>query len=149
MSVAIALILVLVGLLIMKWAHDGQMKAPPEAKSPYRGVAIKPSNGGCGAVQRWLGKRLLSREAPALPVPGCGSPHCQCTFQHFDDRRAGERRHSGTSARESGGEKWAERRCTRGRRKTDHRRVLDEFEIRQAIAAKRQRRAESRNHAPQ
>jgi hypothetical protein len=61
-------------------------------------------------------KRLLARDAPALPLKGCSlSATCKCIYRHYADRRAGPRR---TDAATEG---WkpgtpGERRVSRGPR---------------------------------
>jgi hypothetical protein len=46
----------------------------------------------CEAVEKLEGKRFLSKEAPRLPLPGCGAEHCRCRYVHFKDRREDDRR---------------------------------------------------------
>ena len=65
--------------------------------------------------------RLLSLEAPRLPVVGCTNPGgCHCRFQHHDDRRAGPRR---TGLGKSTQGTWSaddNRRHSAGRRDSDY-----------------------------
>jgi hypothetical protein len=67
-----------------------------DTKSPDRrwhAVSVKPGNGACNAAVSGKNRRWLSSEAPLLPLPGCTRPDtCQCTYQHHDDRRLGNRR---------------------------------------------------------
>jgi hypothetical protein len=60
----------------------------------FRAVAIRPGLECCTASEALAGKRMLGREAPLLPLPGCDRPQCHCTYVHFSDRRAGEDRRS-------------------------------------------------------
>jgi len=75
----------------------------------------------CHAIRKYEGKRLLSNEAPTLPLPDCDQSNCSCRFEHFDDRRdAGNRRDrvvaigrmaSSDSSRER--RTWKDRRASR------------------------------------
>lgn len=82
--------------------------------NPFHAVAIKPGEGCCGAALALRGKRFLSREAPAVPLPDCGAARCTCTYLHFDDRR------SGGDRRRAAAQPAQERRRSRGRRADDH-----------------------------
>lgn len=62
-------------------------------RSRYRSVQVKADDASCcQAVQTLLGKRFLSSEVPKLPLDGCDSKACQCTYELHDDRRADIRR---------------------------------------------------------
>jgi hypothetical protein len=85
----------------------------------YHCVSVMSGGYGCPAAEALRGVRLLSTDAPLLPLPDCSQPErCRCTYKHFEDRRAGPRR-----ARERGevADKWSasERRRSVGRRSTD------------------------------
>jgi hypothetical protein len=85
----------------------------------YHCVSVVAGPRACAAARSQQHVRLLSAEAPRLPLPDCDLPaDCACTFRHYDDRRAGPRR-----AGESGqiADPWSltERRRTGGRRETD------------------------------
>jgi hypothetical protein len=93
------------------------------AKSPrlsFHCVSIVAGPEGCAAAQSLKDIRLLSAEAPRLPLDGCDHPDaCPCIYRHFDDRRRGPRR-----ATDSGGlaDPWSateRRHFGRGRRATD------------------------------
>jgi hypothetical protein len=74
-------------------------------------------------VKTLASQRLLSAQAPRLPIFGCDRPaDCACTFRHYDDRRAGPRRASENGRR---ADAWvdAERRSARGRRESDDKSV--------------------------
>lgn len=85
----------------------------------YHSVSIQSAGYSCPAAEALRGIRLLSADAPRLPLPDCTEPdRCPCTYKHFDDRRVGPRR-----ARERGErpDPWStkERRISVGRRATD------------------------------
>lgn len=83
-------------LLVWRFLH--RQPRPPEprrdrASNPYHCVAIDFRKGACAASQSLNRQRLLSHEAPLLPLPGCDAKLCRCTYLHYDDRRQDDRRH--------------------------------------------------------
>jgi hypothetical protein len=84
----------------------------------WHAVTIAAPAGACAAAQACKGKRYLSCDAPRLPLAKCESPHCECKYRHFSDRRGPPRRHD-----EMGGvlqvRKKSSRRTSRGRRPAD------------------------------
>lgn len=85
----------------------------------YHCVSVNSGGSGCPAAEALRGIRLLSAEAPRLPLPDCTQPErCRCTFKHFDDRRVGPRRRR---ERNELADPWSatERRRSVGRRSTD------------------------------
>lgn len=96
--------------------------APRRKVSSHHAVVVVPGRHACPAAYALRDRRFLSREAPALPLQGCGAEHCTCRYEHHSDRRKGARRtsdlgvsidgHLGLEQRES---------STRGRRKSDRR----------------------------
>ncbi len=69
------------------------MKSVITRKNPWHAIAVVTKTKGCQAVQALNGRRFLSGEAPALPLPNCTLVNdCQCRYQKYDDRRAGLRR---------------------------------------------------------
>jgi hypothetical protein len=67
----------------------------PKAKSAtqnYKCVEIKAGLMQCKAVDKYKTKRLLTSEAPVLPVLGCDSTECECKFVRYEDRRRDDRR---------------------------------------------------------
>jgi hypothetical protein len=72
--------------------HVAVLNAKRPARSNYHCVEIRSGRFACEAV-RQLGKtRFLSEEAPRLPLSGCTSQNCTCSYAHFDDRREHDRR---------------------------------------------------------
>ena len=85
----------------------------------YHAVSVVSGARACAAARQLKNVRVLSADAPRLPLASCESPAtCTCTYRHHDDRRAGPRR-----ARELGqlGGPWAmtDRRRSVGRRESD------------------------------
>lgn len=93
---------------------------PPAARrdTTYHAVSIVPGEDACEAARRFAGQRLLSRQAPPLPLPACDAAQCRCRFRHYQDRRAGPRRRNeiGLIPANYAGK---ERRQGRGRRADD------------------------------
>jgi hypothetical protein len=75
---------------------------PSTSKSGGRfgAVEIRTRDGACQAAQALAGQRYLAKDAPALPLAGCTSARCSCTFGKLVDRRTETRRllHGGLSA---------------------------------------------------
>ena len=66
---------------------------PRPLRLRYHAVTIVSGPTACTQARAVKDVRLLSLEAPRLPLVGCTNPEgCQCRFQHHDDRRAGPRR---------------------------------------------------------
>ena len=86
----------------------------------YHCVSIVPGATGCDAAKAISSQRILSAEAPRLPLATCSKPSdCNCTYRHYDDRREGPRR---AFDRGEYSEPWSdrkERRRSIGRRTTD------------------------------
>lgn len=94
--------------------------AARKARSPYHAVVVVPGPRACAPAQALRDRRFLSREAPALPLPGCDSGRCQCRYAHFDDRRKGLRRaHDLAVSIDGHGDTERRDRSKRGRRKDD------------------------------
>lgn len=66
----------------------------------FRAVEIRTRDGACQAARALAGQRFLAKDAPALPLAGCTSARCSCTFGKLSDRRTETRRllHGGLSA---------------------------------------------------
>jgi len=98
----------------------GQSKPQPR-RLRFHAISIVAGPDACAQVKALTGVRLLSAEAPRLPVVGCTNPGgCHCRFQHHDDRRAGPRR---SGMRSSIRDDWStdkNRRRSLGRRDVDY-----------------------------
>jgi hypothetical protein len=84
-------------------------RRPPQDPAPrkarpaggrFGAVEIRIRSRACRAARALEGQRLLSKEAPALPLPGCTAAQCSCKFTKWSDRRSEGRRleHGGLSA---------------------------------------------------
>lgn len=103
-------------------AGGGQSRLSGQQKSRFHAVSVCMDPSPCHAVREIADQRLLSREAPALPLPDCDQPDCSCRFEHYSDRRAQQNRRdslvalgrlSAVPTDESGEERrsWRDRRA--------------------------------------
>lgn len=59
----------------------------------YHCVAVIAGMNACAAAKSLKDQRVLSADAPRLPLATCDRPgDCRCVYRHFDDRRGGPRR---------------------------------------------------------
>jgi hypothetical protein len=85
----------------------------------YHCVTVNAGAKPCTAALSLKDIRILSGDAPRLPLAECTMPDdCRCTYRHHDDRRAGPRR---ARDRKERNDPWrgGERRRSVGRRATD------------------------------
>jgi hypothetical protein len=95
---------------------------PGATRLKFHAVSIIPGKSCCTQVQSLQGVRLLSAQAPRLPIVGCTmAQNCQCRYQHHEDRRGPSRR-SGLRSPIAG--EWimtgGDRRRAVGRRDSDY-----------------------------
>lgn len=86
----------------------------------YRGVEVIAAASACDAARSVKNVRLLSAEAPRLPLATCDRPAiCKCIYRHFDERRQGPRRENehATVTFAHQGTEWRKRP---GRRDSDY-----------------------------
>ena len=97
-------------------------RASRKAPKPHHAVVVVPGRHACNEAVALRGRRFLSREAPVLPLAGCGSAQCECRYEHHDDRRKGFRRARDLAVAIDGhdGEELRDR-SKRGRRKDEGR----------------------------
>lgn len=88
--------------------------------SSYHAVAIVPGRHACPEAYALRDQRFLSKEAPVLPLKGCGVSPCECRYEHYEDRRKGLRRARDLAVAIDGydGEDLRDQ-AKRGRRKSD------------------------------
>jgi hypothetical protein len=68
----------------------------------FHSVSIRPCSNACASVKKLKGIHFLASEVSPLPLYGCSSKKCSCTYQHYQDRRDGEdRRYLSTTLRTS------------------------------------------------
>ena len=67
----------------------------PSLTHLFHGIEIIPGPRPCEAVQKLANRRMLSEEAPPLPLNSCSRADlCTCKYTHFADRRTDSRRES-------------------------------------------------------
>ena len=95
-------------------------KSEPEDTRKYHAVIIRAGREPCQEVVEKSGERVLSSEAPLLPLKDCDRPErCRCRDQHFQDRRKGPRRGEEIGMPGKKDPDQMERRRVRGRRADD------------------------------
>lgn len=99
---------------------SGQPERNHRISNPWHAVSIAAGECVCDSAAKLRDQRVLSSEAPKLPLPTCEYPgSCTCRYRHHADRRSDRRRarDNGLPGRDFMG---TERRTTvRGRRSTD------------------------------
>lgn len=61
---------------------------------PYHAVSVEAGPRACDAARALRGMRILSSEAPMLPLRDCAAPVCTCRYTHYNDRRSQVERRS-------------------------------------------------------
>lgn len=96
----IFVLVLLVAVVAIGWRYLARRKKPQLApiareRTPksYHAVEVRRGLRPCKAVQEFGTVRILSDQAPSLPVPGCTAATCTCSFVHHADRREEDRRH--------------------------------------------------------
>jgi hypothetical protein len=89
--------------LVSRHRAAPKVPAPRRAKAAggrFGAVEIRLRSSACQAARALEGQRMLSKEAPALPLPACTAAQCSCKFTKWSDRRSEGRRleHGGLSA---------------------------------------------------
>ncbi len=91
------------------------------ARLKYHCVEVIAPKDGCDAARALRSVRILSADAPRLPLATCDHPAtCECTYRHFDDRRQETRREDEVALLRPA-HKGPERRKRPGRRDNDYR----------------------------
>lgn len=124
--ITILIVAVFSGFIIFKirsdadptWSSANTSRRIDVSTSEFHAVSINMDASPCPAIREYEGRRLLSSEAPMLPLPDCDQSDCNCRFEHYKDRRTGENRRDDvvTIARISSGESIQERRSWQDRR---------------------------------
>jgi hypothetical protein len=90
------------------------------SETRWRSVRIRPGLMTCASANAISDQVFLSRDAPPLPLEGCGEKDCNCHYIFLDDRRSGsERRIDLGLLVELFPDDGGERRQLRGRRLAD------------------------------
>lgn len=123
--VQVLVLVLLVTAAALWWRRAATQKKPlavpaarREARSRYHCVEVRSGNAACEAAEQFAGVRFLPNEAPSLPLPGCGTPKCTCSFIHHDDRRDDIRRNAYGEWASIPPESTGERRARAERRKS-------------------------------
>ncbi len=94
--IQVVVLLLLLWVVVMWWRGRQRKRAVSTADrlpvSPYHCVEVRAGMAACDPVLKLGGTRFLSAEAPVLPVQGCTSARCACSYVHHDDRRETMRR---------------------------------------------------------
>ena len=94
---------------------------PRPIRLRFHAVSVVAGADACAQAKSLKDVRLLSPEAPRLPIVGCTNPEgCKCRYQHHDDRRAGPRRSGLRNMRKVAVSAEANRRRLLGRRDSDY-----------------------------
>ena len=89
------------------------------AKETWHAVSVVGGPTACPAAYELRGKRVLSNDAPRLPLQNCAWPSkCACTYRHYSDRRATKRR-AADRGLSTGLVRRERRQLLRGRRADD------------------------------
>jgi hypothetical protein len=130
--IGIVAVAVVVWLTLRRRRNASAVPALPDAEKSgetddgsrqYHSVSITPGLHQCAAVKDLAGVRIVSAEAPPLPLPDCDIDECSCRYQHHDDRRvAGDRRSpfTGGGAWQLIGDPDKDQRSGRDRREDDN-----------------------------
>ena len=70
----------------------GKRNQPQQKITKYRAVCLRCGDNPCAAAKKLEGKRALVGRFPKTPLTLCDVEVCNCTFEHHDDRRAGDDR---------------------------------------------------------
>lgn len=100
MAYGFLLAIVILAVLVAVWRRHALIKKRQglidkearKQRNKFHCVEIRADPNACEAVKLLGDRRLLSDEAPAIPLPGCDNQQCACRYAHFDDRRQHDRR---------------------------------------------------------
>lgn len=115
MKPVLLLIVVAVVIAVLLW-YRRKTPTSTEALPPsnrFHAVTIYSPPNACPSARMLGSTKFLAKEAPRLPLDNCTAPQCQCRYEHYDDRRADERRDT-TETTDYQGE---QRRSRKDRRK--------------------------------
>lgn len=112
----IPLLLILLILVIRNRSTISKSVPAPKPR-PYHAIKVHPCKNACDCAKRVDGQRILSSDFEAMKAIECDRAYCNCTYEHFNDRRSGiDRRNFAVHLNPI----WAEKRSQPyGRRLTD------------------------------
>jgi hypothetical protein len=117
MGLLLLLLVVITVIAAFLWYRQ-KTAAPAETTPPssnrFHAVTIYFPADACPAVRMFASTKFLAKEAPRLPLENCTAPHCQCRYEHCDDRRTEENRRESSDTTHYEG---AQRRAHTDRRK--------------------------------
>lgn len=101
--IAILILLPIIWLLLhySTARKNKQLYSLHKKPNKFQGVTLHPCSAACENVKSLEGKRFLASEVTLLPVAGCTTKECLCTFEHHRDRRRGIERRLPLSALET------------------------------------------------
>lgn len=73
-------------------ADNSPTRTTKAAGSPPSAIEIRCGKQACARARAMVGKKLLARDVPALPLTGCSMQNCQCAYRKIGDRRQERRR---------------------------------------------------------
>ena len=109
-----------------KPAGNGPDRRVSAQSTEFHAVSIRTGRRECDAVKALKGQRILSKDVPRLPLPGCDIVDCECGYVHYQDRRVGKDRRSPFT---SGGISAITGKFEQERRSGDERRHEDDDEF--------------------
>ena len=86
------LVLFLVWWFVMRGKGKQQTKSNKLIHGKFHCITIHHDKHACDSVKRLSHQRVLSGEAPVLPLISCDAAQCNCRFEHHEDRRFEDRR---------------------------------------------------------
>ena len=101
---------------------DSNYSEIPDVIKPYSAISLRCGRGACGVAREIANQRFLSTDAPALPIEGCTSQSCHCSYRYYDDRRKEDRERRALRSTKTElfrGDGNLERRMQLGRRVSD------------------------------
>lgn len=131
MSTTVSILALLFLLVLLLLVSRRKRQSSPDTKTekpktvikstPFHAVSIKHAADACTAARDLADSRFLSADAPALPLPDCDVPNCNCRFIHHGDRRHPNDRRSpfAASLGEDSGKFEQEKRENRNDRRDD------------------------------
>jgi hypothetical protein len=95
-------VLILIAVVLI-WIYSKRSKTKSASKNKhstkaikreqdFRGISIQICPQACAAAKELRDKRVLTSQAPMLPLADCNVSDCTCKYVHHNDRRSQEDR---------------------------------------------------------